>query len=65
MGEVRPCKVGRSRESYDGLDAKAVAALKDTVLFEDILPPFKSEVILPGSTDVGDLSCTRPIKAVI
>ena len=43
-----------------GLDSKAVAALKDTVLFEDILPPFKSEVVLPGSTDVGDVSWVTP-----
>lgn len=43
-----------------GLDSKAVAALKDQVLFEDILPPFKSEVILPGSTDVGDVSWVAP-----
>ena len=43
-----------------GLDSKAVAALKDTVLFEDILPPFKSEVVLPGSTDVGDVSWVAP-----
>ncbi len=27
-----------------GLDSKAVAALKDTVLFEDILPPFPSNL---------------------
>jgi aminobenzoyl-glutamate utilization protein B len=43
-----------------GLDSKAVATLKEKVLFEDILPPFKSEVILPGSTDVGDVSWVVP-----
>ena len=43
-----------------GLDSKAVAALQDQVLFEDILPPFKSEVVLPGSTDVGDVSWVVP-----
>jgi aminobenzoyl-glutamate utilization protein B len=43
-----------------GLDSKAVAELKKVVLFEDILPPFKSEVILPGSTDVGDVSWVVP-----
>lgn len=43
-----------------GLDSKDVAALKDKVLFEEILPPFKSEVILPGSTDVGDVSWVVP-----
>ncbi|MEP6894490.1 MAG: M20 family metallopeptidase [Chloroflexota bacterium] len=43
-----------------GLDSKAVAALKEIVLFEDILPPFKSEIVLPGSTDVGDVSWVAP-----
>jgi aminobenzoyl-glutamate utilization protein B len=43
-----------------GLDSKAVAELKKMVLFEDVLPPFKSEVILPGSTDVGDVSWVAP-----
>jgi aminobenzoyl-glutamate utilization protein B len=43
-----------------GLDSKAVAELKKIALFEDILPPFKSEVILPGSTDVGDVSWVVP-----
>jgi aminobenzoyl-glutamate utilization protein B len=43
-----------------GLDSKAVAQLKDQVLYEDILPPFKSEVVLPGSTDVGDVSWVAP-----
>jgi aminobenzoyl-glutamate utilization protein B len=39
-----------------GLDSKAVAKLKKQVLFEEVLPPFKTDVILPGSTDVGDVS---------
>lgn len=43
-----------------GLDSNKVAELKKIVLFEDILPPFKSEVILPGSTDVGDVSWVAP-----
>lgn len=43
-----------------GLDSKAVAALKGIVLYEDILPPFKSEIVLPGSTDVGDVSWVVP-----
>jgi len=43
-----------------GLDSKAVAQLKKIVLFEDVLPPFKSEVIQPGSTDVGDVSWVVP-----
>jgi aminobenzoyl-glutamate utilization protein B len=48
-----------------GLDSKAVAELKKQVLFEDILPPFKSEVILPGSTDVGDVSWVAPTGQII
>ncbi|HET9907683.1 MAG TPA: M20 family metallopeptidase [Anaerolineales bacterium] len=48
-----------------GLDSKAVAALKHKVLFEDILPPFKSEVILPGSTDVGDVSWVVPTGQIV
>jgi aminobenzoyl-glutamate utilization protein B len=47
------------------LDSKAVAELKKQVLFEDILPPFKSEVILPGSTDVGDVSWVAPTGQII
>jgi aminobenzoyl-glutamate utilization protein B len=42
------------------LTSKDVAALKDKALFEEILPPNKSEVILPGSTDVGDVSWVAP-----
>src|ERR1043165_6277217 len=44
-----------------GLDSKAVAELKKKVLFEDILPPFKSDVVPPGSTDVGVVSWGGPI----
>jgi aminobenzoyl-glutamate utilization protein B len=47
------------------LDSKAVAELKKQVLFEDILPPFKSEVVLPGSTDVGDVSWVTPTGQII
>lgn len=43
-----------------GLDSDDVAKLKDTVLFEEVLPPFKSEIIQPGSTDVGDVSWVVP-----
>jgi aminobenzoyl-glutamate utilization protein B len=43
-----------------GLNSNDVAALKGTVLFEDVLPIFKSDVILPGSTDVGDVSWVTP-----
>jgi aminobenzoyl-glutamate utilization protein B len=43
-----------------GLDSKAVASLKEIALFEEVLPPFKSEIVLPGSTDVGDVSWVAP-----
>jgi aminobenzoyl-glutamate utilization protein B len=43
-----------------GLDSKAVSELKKIVLFEDVLPAFKSEIVLPGSTDVGDVSWVAP-----
>lgn len=48
-----------------GLDAKDVAELKKQVLFEDILPPFKSEIIMPGSTDVGDVSWVAPTGQIL
>lgn len=48
-----------------GLDAKDVTELKKQVLFEDILPPFKSEIIMPGSTDVGDVSWVAPTGQIL
>lgn len=48
-----------------GLDTKDVAQLKKQVLFEDILPPFKSEIIMPGSTDVGDVSWVAPTGQIL
>ncbi|HNO31435.1 MAG TPA: amidohydrolase, partial [Anaerolineales bacterium] len=48
-----------------GLDSKAVAELKKIVLYEDILPPFRSEIVLPGSTDVGDVSWVVPTGQII
>ena len=48
-----------------GLDAKDVATLKKQVLFEDVLPPFKSEIIMPGSTDVGDVSWVAPTGQIL
>ena len=35
--------------------SKAVTERKKLILFEDILPSFKSEVIMPGSTDLADV----------
>lgn len=48
-----------------GLTLDDVAKLKGQVLFEDILPPFKSDVIMPGSTDVGDVSWVAPTAQIL
>ena len=48
-----------------GLDANDVAKLKQQVLHEEILPPFKSEIIMPGSTDVGDVSWVVPTGEIL
>lgn len=48
-----------------GLTLDDVAKLKGQVLFEDILPPFKSDVIMPGSTDVGDVSWVAPTAEIL
>jgi len=34
--------------------------MKKIVLHEGILPPYKSEIVQPGSTDVGDVSWAAP-----
>jgi aminobenzoyl-glutamate utilization protein B len=46
--------------SYYGLNAAALLDMKNDVLHEGILPAFKSEIIQPGSTDVGDVSWAAP-----
>jgi aminobenzoyl-glutamate utilization protein B len=44
-----------------GPDAKPMLdALKETLLFEGVLPNVKTDLILPGSTDVGDVSWVTP-----
>lgn len=48
-----------------GLDANKINVLKKQVLFEDILAPYRSENILPGSTDVGDVSWVAPTGQII
>ena len=37
-----------------------VAAMKEAVLFEGMLPAFKKDIAMPGSTDVGDVSWVTP-----
>lgn len=53
-----------SAVSY-GLDAAAVADLKDKLLHESVLPPYRSEIVQPGSTDVGDVSWAVPTGQVV
>jgi aminobenzoyl-glutamate utilization protein B len=53
-----------SGASY-GLDASAISALKDTLLHESVLPPYKPEIIQPGSTDVGDVSWEVPTGQIV
>jgi aminobenzoyl-glutamate utilization protein B len=53
-----------SAHSY-GLDVDAVTALKNTLLHESVLPPYKSEIVQPGSTDVGDVSWAAPTGQIV
>jgi aminobenzoyl-glutamate utilization protein B len=53
-----------SAPSY-GLDAEAVAAMKNTLLHESVLPPYKPEIVQPGSTDVGDVSWVTPTGQIL
>jgi aminobenzoyl-glutamate utilization protein B len=48
-----------------GLDSGAISALKNTLLHESVLPPYKPEIIQPGSTDVGDVSWSAPTGQII
>ncbi len=43
-----------------GLEPDEIAAMKKQVLHEDVLRPFKPEIVQPGSTDVGDVSWVAP-----
>jgi aminobenzoyl-glutamate utilization protein B len=43
-----------------GLDAGVIGAMKDSLLHEGVLPAYKSEIVQPGSTDVGDVSWVVP-----
>jgi len=53
-----------SARSY-GLDADAIASMKSTLLHEDVLPPYKSDIVQPGSTDVGDVSWVAPTGQIV
>jgi len=48
-----------SAASY-GLDEGTITAMKGTLLHEGVFPPYKSDIVMPGSTDVGDVSWAVP-----
>jgi aminobenzoyl-glutamate utilization protein B len=39
-------------------------ALRETLLFEGVLPNVKADLVLPGSTDVGDVSYITPTAQI-
>ncbi|MGE5073047.1 MAG: M20 family metallopeptidase [Anaerolineae bacterium] len=43
-----------------GLDADQIREMKQSVLHESVLAPYKADLIQPGSTDVGDVSWVIP-----
>ncbi len=48
-----------------GINAEMLAELKKGYLHESVLPIFKSDVIQPGSTDVGDVSWAAPTGQIV
>ena len=48
-----------------GINAEMLAELKQGYLHEGILPFFKSDIIQPGSTDVGDVSWAAPTGQIL
>ncbi len=48
-----------------GLSDKEISRLKTKVLFEEIIPPYRSDIISPGSTDVGDVSWVAPTGQIV
>ena len=61
---IPPDSFEESAASY-GLDAEAITAMKKMLLHEGVLPPFKSEIVQPGSTDVGDVSWATPTGQIV
>ena len=43
-----------------GLKSESIGAMKNTLLHEGVLPPYRAEIVQPGSTDVGDVSWVAP-----
>jgi aminobenzoyl-glutamate utilization protein B len=42
-----------------------LAIMKETLLFEGVLPAFKKDIAMPGSTDVGDVSWVTPTGQIM
>jgi aminobenzoyl-glutamate utilization protein B len=61
---IPPDSLEESAHAY-GLDADKVADLKNTFLHGNVLPPYKAEIIQPGSTDVGDVSWVVPTGQIV
>ncbi|MDY7078638.1 MAG: M20 family metallopeptidase [Chloroflexota bacterium] len=45
--------------------AQMLAAMKEVVLVEGILPAFKKDIVMPGSSDVGDVSWVTPTGQIM
>jgi len=61
---IPPDSLEQSAPLY-GLHAEAIAVMKEVLLHESVLPPYKSDVIQPGSTDVGDVSWVTPTGQIV
>jgi aminobenzoyl-glutamate utilization protein B len=48
-----------------GMDAEAIATMKNALLHQGVLPPYKTEIVQPGSTDVGDVSWVVPTGQIV
>ena len=42
-----------------------LSTMKETLLFEGVLPAFKKDIAMPGSTDVGDVSWVVPTGQIM
>lgn len=61
---IPPDSLEEAAAAY-GLSPASIAALKGTLLHEGVLPPYKPEIIQPGSTDVGDVSWVVPTGQIV
>ncbi len=60
---IPPDSLEEASVSY-GVDAAALADLKGKFLHQEVLPAFRSEIVQPGSSDVGDVSWVVPTGQV-